>query len=178
MKWFGISGGWRRTNQEIDNNVRTTVRELIQQGDGIVSGGALGVDFIATDEALKFDKFANRIKIFLPTTLEKYSEHYRKHASLGDVTFEDVEKLITLLAKLKELNPKSLIENPDTNFTEENKKERYYERNGEVVNASDELIAFHIETEISKGLGTNDTIEKAKIKGIPVRLFSYNLSNK
>ena len=94
MKWIGISGGWRRTNQEIEEGVRKTVREIIQRGDGIVSGGALGVDFIATDEALKYDPAADRIKIFLPTTFEKYSEHYRKHAKLGDVTSEDVENLI------------------------------------------------------------------------------------
>jgi hypothetical protein len=176
MKWIGISGGWRRTNQEIENNVRAVVRKIIQRGDGIVSGGALGVDFIAADEALKNDPVADRIKIFLPTMLEKYSEHYRKHAKLGDVTSEGVEDLIILLNKLKRLNPKSLIENPDTNFTEENKKERYYERNGYIVDASDELIAFHIRTEMSEGLGTNDTIDKAKMKGIPVRLFDYNIS--
>lgn len=177
MKWVGISGGWRRTNQKVEDGVRKTVREIIQRGDGIVSGGALGVDFIATDEALKYDPAAGRIKIFLPTTLEKYSEHYRKHAELGDVTSEDVENLIALLTRLKRLNPKSLIENPDTNFTEENKKERYYERNGSVVNASDELVAFHIRTEMSEGLGTNDTIEKAKAKGIPVKAYTYDLSS-
>ncbi len=176
MRWVGISGGWRRTNQEIEKDVRKVVCEIIQRGDGIVSGGALGVDFIATDEALKCDLVADRIKVFLPTTLEKYAEHYRKHAKLGDVISEDVESLIALLTKLKRLNPKSIIENPDTNFTEENKKDRYYERNGRVVESSDELVAFHIETEMSKGLGTNDTIEKAKAKGIPVKLFSYDLT--
>jgi len=66
-----------------------------------------------------------RKKIFLPTTLEKYSEHYRKHAKIGDITSKQAEDLINQLAKLKQLNPRALIENPDTNFIEENKKERY-----------------------------------------------------
>ena len=133
----------------------------MKRGDGIVSGGALNVDFIALDEALEADPKAKRIKIFLPTTLKKYARHYRKHARLGNITSKQAEDLIAQLAGLKKINPKALIENPDTNFTEENKKEKYYERNTQVVEASDELISFRIRTKASEGLGTADTIEKA-----------------
>jgi hypothetical protein len=176
MKWIGISGGWRKTNQEIENKVRQVVRGIIRRGDGIVSGGALGVDSIALDEALKLDPKAERIKIFLPTVLEKYSQHYRKHARLGNITTEQAENLISQLTRLKQINPKALIENPDTNFTEETKKKMYYERNSKVVEVSDELVAFRIKTKASEGRGTADTIEKAKEKGIPVKLFSYDLT--
>ena len=176
MKWIAISGGWRKINKEIEDNVRKTVREIISQGNGLVSGGALSVDYIALDEALKFDAEAKKIKIFLPTTLEKYTEHYRKHALWGDITSEQTENLISQLTRLKQINPEALIENPDTNFTEENKKDRYYKRNLKIVEASDELVAFHIKTEASEGLGTADTIEKAKLKNIPVKLYSYNLT--
>ena len=134
MKWIGISGSWRKTNNEIEEKLRAIVRETFEAGNGIVSGGALGVDYIATDEALKRNPNADRIKIFLPTTLEKYSEHYRKHAKLGTITNEQAEKLIAQLEKLKQANPGSLIENPNTDFTEETKKKMYYERNsGEIV---------------------------------------------
>lgn len=173
MKWIGISGGWRKINQEIEYEVRKVVREIIERGDGIVSGGALNVDFIALDEALKHDSKAERIKIFLPTTLEKYSEHYRKHASLKTITEEQAENLIYQLTRLKQINPKALIENTDTNFTEETKKKMYYERNSRIVEMSDELIAFHIKTEESEGKGTTDTIEKAHKRGIPVKVFNY-----
>ena len=176
MKWIGISGSWRKTNNEIEAKLRDVVREVILRGDGIVSGGALGVDYIATEEALKYNFTADKIKIFLPTTLEKYIEHYRKHAQLGTITIKQAEDLITQLINLKRANPMSLIENPDVNFTEENKKDRYYERNSRVVEASDELIAFRVKTEASESMGTADTVEKAKIKGIPVKLFSYDLS--
>ena len=94
----------------------------IRRGDGIVSGGALGIDFIALDEALKSDPKAERVKIFLPTTLEKYSEHYRKHARLGTITSWQAENLIKQLTRLKQINQKALIENPNTNFREETKK--------------------------------------------------------
>lgn len=173
MKWIGISGGWRKANQEIEHNVRQVVKEIMQRGDGIISGGALNVDFIALDEALKYSPRAERIKIFLPTTLEKYAEHYRKHACLKTITLEQAKDLIDQLTKLKQINPKALIENPDTNFIEETKKFMYYERNSRVVDASDELIAFRIKTETSKGMGTGDTIEKANKKGIPVKVFNY-----
>lgn len=145
-------------------------------GNGIVSGGALGIDYLATDEAMKHDLAATRIKIFLPTTLEKYSEHYRKHAKLGDITSDQAENLIKQLTDLKALNGHAVIENPDENFTEENKKERYYARNQDTVNASDELVAFRVRTDVSQGLGTHDTIEKARQKGIPVQLFEYDLT--
>lgn len=101
MKWVGISGNWRKTNKEIEKKIRDIVHKIIMRGDGIVSGGALGVDFIALDEALKHDLKAERIKIFLPTTFEVYAAHYRKHASLGTITREQAENLISHLAKLK-----------------------------------------------------------------------------
>ncbi len=114
--------------------------------------------------------------MFLPTTLEKYAEHYQKQASLGTITSEQAENLINQLTRLKQISSEAFIENPDVNFTEETKKNMYYERNSKIVEASDELIAFHIKTEASQGLGTADTIEKAKAKGIPVKVFSYDLN--
>jgi len=175
MKWIGISGSWRKTTSEIETKLRNIIREIMMGGDGIVSGGALGVDFIVLDEALKHDPKAKRIKIFLPTTFEVYAVHYRKHASLGTITSEQAENLISQLAKLREINPKALIENPDTNFTEETKKRMYYQRNSAVVDASDALVAFRVKMEQSEGIGTADTVEKARKKGIPVKVFSYTI---
>jgi hypothetical protein len=119
---------------------------------------------------------ADRIKIFIPTTLEKYSEHYRKHASLGSITSEQAEALIGRLTKLKRINPAALKENSDNNLNEETKKKMYYDRNMKVVETSDELVAFRVKTKDSEGLGTVDTVEKAKAKGIPVHLYEYDLS--
>ena len=176
MKWVGISGGWRHVNKQIENDVRRVVAEIMQRGDGIVSGGALNVDSISLDEAMRHDPLCERIKIFLPTTLNKYIEHYRKHAEFGDITNDQAEALISQLTELKRINPMTLIENPDTNFTEENKLKRYYDRNSDIVEASDGLVAFRVKTKDSEGLGTAGTIEKAKAKGIPVDLHFYDLS--
>ncbi len=176
MKWIGISGSWRKTTPEIENDIRNTVSEIMKRGEGIISGGALNVDFIALDEALKNDPKAERIKVFIPTTLKKYAEHYRKHATLKNITSEQAENLIEQLTKLEQTNSEALIENSDINFTEETKKTMYYERNSKVVEASDELVAFYIKTNPNEGLGTMDTIEKAKAKNIPVKIFSYDFT--
>ncbi len=177
MKWFGISGGWRKINPKIEQDVRKVVKEIMESGDGIVSGGALNVDFITLDEALKYDPSAERVKIFIPTTLEKYIEHYQKHVKLGNITFTQAELLAKQLVCLKEINPDALIEEFNDNFNEINKKEKYYKRNQRVIDASDELIAFHIKTKDSDGLGVMDTVEKARVKNIPVKIYSYSILN-
>jgi len=144
------------------------VREIISRGDGLVSGGALNVDYIATNEALKLDPTAKRIKIFLPATLEIFSAHYRKRAKEEVITKEQAESLIAQLNKVGQLNPSSIIENKNNKVLD---KETYYERNSVVIEAADELIAFYV----NKSLGTKDAIEKAHKKGIPVKTFSYTI---
>jgi glycogen synthase len=175
MKWVAISGSWRKVNKEIERKVREIVSKILKKGDGIVSGGALGVDYIALNEALQHDKKGKRIKIFLPTTLKRYAQHLRKHARLKRVKKGKVENLILALKKLKKINKKALIENKRADFREETKKKYYYQRNSRIVKAADELIAFRVITKESQGLGTLDTIKKAKKKGIPVKVFSYKI---
>ncbi|MBM4177224.1 hypothetical protein FJ208_00260 [Candidatus Gribaldobacteria bacterium] len=178
MKYICISGGWRKINPEIERQIRSNVKKIMQSGNGIISGGALNVDYVTLDEALKNNLKAERIKIFIPTTLEQYIKHYRKHAKLGTITIEQAEDLIRQLSYLKKINPKALIECPDENFTEETKKDMYYERNSREIQAADELMAFHIKIKESEGAGTLDTIKKAKTKGIPVKIFSFDFTKK
>ncbi len=177
MKWIAIAGSWHKINSEIEIKIRQTVAEIFEAGNGIVSGGALNVDLVALDEAMKLNPEADRIKIFLPTTLEKYSEHYRKHAKLGNIASEQAEGLINQLTNLKCVNPEALVENPDTSFTEETKKAMYFDRISKIIEAADELVAFAVKTKPGEGLGTADTIEKARKKGIPVVEYKYDLSN-
>jgi hypothetical protein len=46
VKWIAISGSWKLTNASIEAKVREVVQDIIQQGNGIVSGGALNVDYL------------------------------------------------------------------------------------------------------------------------------------
>lgn len=167
--WFGISGSWRKTNEDIETAVREAVRKILERGDGIVSGGALNVDYFATDEALKFNPEADKIKIFLPVTLERYAAHYRKRADEGVISHEQAETLITQLESLKAANPDALIENQANTVVDQT---TYYERNTEVVTASDALIAF----QVNESGGVGDTVQKALDQSKPVCLEKFQIS--
>lgn len=168
MKWVGISGSWRKINKQVENDVRTAVRSILSQNNGIVTGGALSVDYFATDETLKNNPSLDKLKIFLPTTLDIYAAHYRKRAKEGVITEQQAEHLTGQLNKVKSINANALIENKTNKIVN---KDTYLERNLDVVRASDELYAF----QVNESPGVQDTIEKAKEKRIPVKLFSYNI---
>jgi len=163
MKQIAIAGGWRKTDSQVENDVRKIVREIISGGDGIISGGALGVDYIATDEALRTGCNKNQLKIFIPSTLEIFHDHYFKKANEGVITQEQARVLIL---QLKEVKKKGcLVEGKDTILN----KETYFKRITKIIENADELIAFHI----NQSEGTQDTINKANKKGIPVKVFTY-----
>lgn len=168
-KWIGISGSWRVTNQKIENDVRTEVRKIISTGNGIVTGGALNVDYQATDEVRRLNAL-DQLKIFLPVSLDLFVAHYRRRAGEGVVTHQQADDVIEQLTSIKKQNPNSIIENTAETVVD---KDSYYRRNSEVVNASDELLAF----QVNQSQGTQDTIDKAKVKGIPVTVFSYQIDN-
>lgn len=162
-----------RTNAEVDRAVRLAVQQAMARGEGIISGGALGVDSIALDEALKLNPEADRIKVFLPTSLETYVAHYRRRAAEKAVTTEQAEKLIEQLIELKQLRPAALVENLGNRVVD---RDTCYGRNTAIVEACDELVAFPVVTELSNSPGTRDTIAKAEAKGVPVKVLEFNLT--
>jgi len=166
--WFGISGSWRKTSQEIEQAVRATVRKIMERGDGIVSGGALNVDWFATDEALKIDSEAKHVKIFLPVAFDLYATHYRRRATQGVITSQQAEILISQLEKLRTVNPEALIENKLNTIVD---PKTYFERNTEVVNASDALIGF----QVNESEGVGDTVQKALDQNKPVYLEKHKI---
>lgn len=168
MKWIGISGTWQLTSKEVENDVRREVKKILEEGNGIITGGALGVDSFAMEEVIQNGMQKDRVKFCLPVTLNLYKVHYRKRADEGVITHEQAESLIKILEIIHDENSSSVTE--DTRFSVCD-KESYYARNGTIVDLSDELYAFQVN---SSG-GTGDTIEKAKSQGKEVRLFSYTL---
>lgn len=100
MKWIGISGTWQLTSSEVEQDVQSKVRQIIERGDGIITGGALGVDSFAMDEVIHLGYTSSRIKICLPVTFPLYKNHYRKRAEEGVITVEQAENLIVLLTTL------------------------------------------------------------------------------
>jgi hypothetical protein len=168
MKWIAISGSWRITNKQIEEDVRSAVRAIIKRGDGIVSGGAINVDYFATDEALQIDPVASRVKIFLPTTLHLYAAHYRKRASEGVITKRQAEDLISQLETIKRSNPDALIEDARNTLVD---RTTYFQRNSQIVDAADELFAF----QVNKSAGVQDAIDKARARNKPATVRSYTI---
>ncbi len=168
MKRIWITGSRRTVNEEVTREVRSEISAIIQNGDGIITGGALGVDFIATDTAMTLDPTGKQIKIFLPTTVEIYDKHMHQRAEEWVITLDQADTLTHQLKELQHKNPQAIIEN--THSIECN-EETYYARNTDIVNASDEIIAFHV----NASKWTQDTIDKAKAQGKKIKEYKYTV---
>ena len=160
MKWILFTGTWRLTNKEVENDVRAAVREVIARGDGVLTGGATGVDYFAKDEALKHNPDATRLKILIPAFLEDYITDVYTNWCTPPVTKSDVDALASLLRKIHQINPSSIIETPKKIITQED----YNLRNIDEVKASDAVYAF----QVNKSGGTQQTIDEAKKAGLPI----------
>lgn len=158
-----ISGSWKNAYSQVERDVRKTVASAIERGDGIVTGGALGVDSIATDEVLKGDFDPDQLEVILPTSLQTYSAHYRQRAEEGVIPSSVAE---TLIAQLEEVRARgTLVEMANTAVNQES----YFARNTAVLEAAHELAAFHV----NGSPGTQDTIEKARLRGMEVAVQEY-----
>jgi hypothetical protein len=176
MKWLGISGTWRTSDSKVEEDVRAAVRTIIAAGDGVLNGGATGVDFYATDEALKLSKDGARVKVVLPTTLPEYIGHLWAWAggfNTGDPSVQrsDVEKLVSQLLELQDRNPSSIVEGPFVGALDLRQPD-YDARDTIVAQMSDGLVAF----QVNKSKGTQDTIDKTRALGKPVTVHSYTIT--
>jgi len=159
----GVSGSWRYALPGLREAVHREVEAALAAGKSIVTGGALGIDYWATEVALSIDPA--RLKVILPTSLVTYAAHYRRRAAEGVISAQQAENLISQLKAVAQAG--GLVEHPErpqvVNVT------TYYLRNQDVVDAADELLAF----QVNASAGTQDTVDKARMKGIPVAVFTF-----
>ena len=136
-------------------------------GKSVVTGGALATDYWATEVALIIDPA--RLKVILPTSLVTYAAHYRRRAAEGVISARQAESLTRQLEAVAQAG--GLVEHPEraqiVNVT------TYYLRNQDVVDAADELLAF----QVNASAGTQDTVDKARMKGIPVAIFTFEAAS-
>ena len=163
MKWIIFTGTWRLTNDEVEHDVRAATREILVRGDGIVTGGATGVDYFCMDEVLK-NKAENKLRVIIPAKLEHYISDYHKNWCTAPVTKSDIDNLENILKDFKNKNPSGLLEmkHDDTDLTQNN----YDLRHNEEVMFADEVYAF----QVNESSGTQDTINKAEHAGLKVSL--------
>lgn len=162
MKQIIFTGTWRTASEEVERDVRQAVREVLAQGDAIITGGALGVDLFALDEAMKCDPTCERVTVIIPTKLDIYTDYLKQPILDGKIKMEEFLSLTKTLTLLKEIRPASLIEMPFT----DNTHMEYFARDQEEVNRADAVYAF----QVNDSKGTQDTLDKAATKGIPILL--------
>lgn len=168
MKWVAISGSWRKTNQKLKEDVQKVVREIIKKGDGIITGGALGVDYYATEVVLEFGKVKEQLKVYLPIPIEDFCNHYYKRAKEGVITKEQAEMIVKQLKKVFKINKNIIFDN--FGYTKAN-IESYYARNTKIVENCDIFYAF----QVNDSKGTQDAINKARKLGKKVFVKKYKI---
>lgn len=164
MKWIIFTGSSRLTNKEVENDVRKAARRVFENGDGIVTGGATGVDYFAMDEFIKLNPECTRIRIFIPARLPHFIADYRKNWKHSPINNTDIDNLEYLLKIIENRNPSAMFEvrkdHGDITQAE------YDLRHNEEVTFSDEVHAF----QANMSTGTGDTINKARAAGLPITL--------
>lgn len=163
--WVGVSGSWRHAPPGLRDAVHREVVAALAFGKSIVTGGALGVDYWATETALSTDP--GRLKVILPTSLATYASHYRRRAAEEVISAQQAEDLITQLETVSRAG--GLVEHPERPQVVD--VTTYYLRNQDVVDVADELLAFQVGT----SAGTQDTVDRARRKGIPVVVFTFQI---
>ena len=165
MKWILFTGTWRLTNTEIENDVRAKAREVFERGDGLLTGGATGVDYFAMDEFIKLDPTCARIQIFIPAKLPHFISDYRKNWKHAPINDADIDNLERVLIFIQEKNPSGIFE--AAKETGDITQDEYNLRHNEEVAHSDEVYAFRV----NKSTGTGDTIQKATDAGLPISYY-------
>ena len=105
------------------------------------------------------------MKVVLPTSLTTYAAHYRRRATEGVISAQQAERLISQLETVAQAG--GLVEHPERPQVVD--VTTYYLRNQDVIDVADELLAF----QVNASSGTQDTVDKARVKGILFTVFTY-----
>ena len=167
MKWLAVVGT-REVNDTIRRDIEHFVGQKIAEGSGIVSGGATGADHEAARLAYEHGLEAVRLRIFLPVELGMYCQALYDRAAVGKCRQDDAIATVALLRNIARNRPGVIRDT--TEFTEVN-AESFHARNCQIVALADELVAFRV----NDSRGTTFTVDQAKEKGIPVKVFDYTV---
>lgn len=170
MRWLAVVGSGPKFDRQIETDVRKTVTEAVEAGDGIVSGGGLGVDQIAIAAAIAASGRRKRLKVILPTPLEVYTSYCRQQASEGRVDPRQAEELVAQLERVRAIGRAALIEmdyeavSPDS----------IEAKNQAVVDLADHLLAFGVDQDPQ----TESTISRAEQRSIPTTVKRYQADDR
>lgn len=169
MHWIGISGS-RMTDERVVADVAGDVAELMARGDGLIAGGAVGVDFHATQEALALNPEADRIQVIIPAALPIYQGYFERQlrrgpSRAGAVTPDTVSVLFNQLRRLRTHGALVEMHQAQVNAAS------FLARNRAIVERADALLAYCV----NRSSGTMYTVGRAKAASIPVTVRHYTL---
>lgn len=165
MKRVAILGTWKSIQIDIVDDVRSFTRQVIRDGNIIMTGGSAGVDYFVAEECLKSDPKAAKLEIVLPLPFEKYKSHIRKSGIMSAISQEEADKLIHQLQNVRELNKTSLKAMKTLEFS----NDALMARNTAVAAIADELIVF----QINDSTDVEAALTQARKREIPVRILHY-----
>jgi hypothetical protein len=167
MDWLAVVGT-REVDSKIRRDIERFVSQKITEGNGIVSGGATGVDHEAARLAYEYGLEVVRFRIFLPVKLELYCQALYDRAADGKCRQDDAIATVALLRDIAKHRPGVLRDTTDLN---EVNADSFHARNCQIVALADELVAFRV----NNSLGTTFTIDQAREKSIPIKVFDYTV---
>lgn len=165
MNRVAILGTWKTIQDDIAEDVSQYVRQVVQRGDRLYTGGSPGAEHAALAEALKWDDRAENIEIILPCPLDAYKSHLLKSALSHVISKDEADGLVKLLYALQIKNRKcfKFMKTPLAT------QEALTARNLAIADYVDEMIAFQI----------NDSTDmevcalRARKREIPLKLLQY-----
>lgn len=165
MEWLAVVGS-RYTTPKMRRDIGRYVTQKIADGYGIVSGGGTGVDTYAVQIALELEIDPRRVRVFLPATVDRYSDELRQRALEGKCKSDDAEETIRQLHSLASHTLGTVLYPEDVETID---ARAFHARNRRIVSYADELVAFRL----GQSRGTTYSIDRARQKGIQVQVFDY-----
>ena len=115
--WVGITGSWRYIDQKVVDDVTNTIRYLTNKDIGILTGGALGVDYLATETIIKEGNPEN-LRIALPINRADYIRHFRNSASSNVINPSQRNAIANQIFKISKRHPEIIFDNSEFNSEE------------------------------------------------------------
>ncbi len=161
IKWVSVGGSSKGVCRQVKKDIVSVIKNIADQGFGLLSGGDFGVDIISIKEMLKYDPIARKVKIFLPVSFKEYTKYCKKKGREGRI-------IVFYLEKIKKENPQAIIENKKNNLVNDLARSK---RDSIIIREADEAVSFCI----GKDPIMINIIEKIRKKGIPLKTFSYDI---
>lgn len=134
-----IFGPWDHTFLFDEVAVRREVESHMRNQSRIISGGMFGIDFVAVDEALVFDSWAERIHIILPAELSVCEAYLLGLEKKKHITSFQVKMVLAQIKSVENANPEAItVLSSDRVMSTSS----FRNRNEAIISAADEIVVF------------------------------------